>query len=46
MSEEDVYVFIDFVKSMLTIDRSRRKSAAELLGHEWLAMYSSVYHVL
>lgn len=34
MSEKEVYVFIDFVKGMLTIDPSQRKSAAELLGHE------------
>lgn len=36
ISEEEVYVFIDYVKGMLTIDPSRRKSAAELLEHEWL----------
>ncbi|KAF3403289.1 Serine/threonine-protein kinase SKY1, partial [Talaromyces pinophilus] len=36
LSEKEVYVFIDFVKGMLTVDPSERKSAAGLLGHEWL----------
>ncbi|KAJ5561592.1 hypothetical protein N7535_003947 [Penicillium sp. DV-2018c] len=36
MSDAEVPVFIDFLRGMFTIDPTRRKSAAELLQHEWL----------
>ncbi|KAG6119017.1 hypothetical protein E4U14_005989 [Claviceps sp. LM454 group G7] len=37
ISEEEFDVFIDFLKGMLEIDPSKRKSAAQLLQHEWLS---------
>ncbi|KAG6214592.1 hypothetical protein E4U26_000298, partial [Claviceps purpurea] len=37
MSDDEVVVFIDFVRSMLQIDPGKRKSAAQLLQHEWLS---------
>ncbi|KAG6126970.1 hypothetical protein E4U28_000283 [Claviceps purpurea] len=37
MSDDEVVVFIDFVRSMLQIDPVKRKSAAQLLQHEWLS---------
>ncbi|KAG6103061.1 hypothetical protein E4U14_006455 [Claviceps sp. LM454 group G7] len=37
MSDDEVVVFIDFVRSMLQIDPKKRKSAAQLLQHEWLS---------
>jgi serine/threonine-protein kinase SRPK3 len=36
MPEHEVDIFIDFVKGMLTMDPASRKSAAELLQHEWI----------
>lgn len=36
MTDNEVDVFIDFIQGMLTIDPSYRKSAAELLQHEWI----------
>lgn len=36
MSDDEIGLFIDFIKGMLTIDPGSRKSAAELLHHEWL----------
>ncbi|KAJ6119072.1 protein kinase, partial [Penicillium samsonianum] len=38
MSDAEIPVFIDFLRGMLTIDPTYRKSAAELLQHEWLKM--------
>ncbi|KAG5967527.1 hypothetical protein E4U57_000685 [Claviceps arundinis] len=37
MSKKEFDVFIDFLKGMLEIDPSKRKSAAQLLQHEWLS---------
>ncbi|KAM3448170.1 hypothetical protein MY3296_008040 [Beauveria thailandica] len=37
MLETEIAIFIDFIKSMLAIDPMARKSAAELLQHEWLS---------
>ncbi|KAG6179775.1 hypothetical protein E4U36_005350 [Claviceps purpurea] len=37
MSDDEVVVFIDFVRSMLQIDPMKRKSAAQLLQHKWLS---------
>ncbi|KAG6102907.1 hypothetical protein E4U14_006535 [Claviceps sp. LM454 group G7] len=37
MSDDEVVVFIDFVRSMLQIDPKKRKSAKQLLQHEWLS---------
>ncbi|KAG6050919.1 hypothetical protein E4U17_006340 [Claviceps sp. LM77 group G4] len=37
MSKKEVDVFIDFLKGMLEIDPMKRKSAAELLQHEWFS---------
>ncbi|ATY65908.1 kinase-like domain [Cordyceps militaris] len=37
MPETEIGIFIDFIKSMLAIDPMARKSAAELLQHEWLS---------
>ncbi|KAG6089726.1 hypothetical protein E4U30_008317 [Claviceps sp. LM220 group G6] len=37
MSDDEVVVFIDFVRGMLQIDPKKRKSAAQLLQHEWLS---------
>lgn len=39
MPTAEVPIFIDFLKSMLVIDPAYRKSAAELLHHEWLNLY-------
>ncbi|KAL4786084.1 protein kinase [Aspergillus varians] len=36
MPDAEVPIFIDFVRDMLQIDPETRKSAAELLQHEWL----------
>ncbi|KIE03726.1 Protein kinase-like domain protein, partial [Metarhizium majus ARSEF 297] len=36
MPDHEVDIFIDFIKGMLTIDPGSRKSAAELLQHEWI----------
>ncbi|CRL23442.1 Calcium/calmodulin-dependent protein kinase II isoform [Penicillium camemberti] len=38
MSDAEIPIFIDFLQGMLTIDPARRKSAAELLRHEWLEL--------
>ncbi|KAG6311571.1 hypothetical protein E4U22_002552, partial [Claviceps purpurea] len=37
MPDNEVYVYIDFLKGMLQLDPLKRKSAAELLQHEWLS---------
>ncbi|KAG6043281.1 hypothetical protein E4U39_004755 [Claviceps sp. Clav50 group G5] len=37
MSKMEFDVFIDFLKGMLEIDPMKRKSAAQLLQHEWLS---------
>ncbi|KAG6239085.1 hypothetical protein E4U25_001125 [Claviceps purpurea] len=37
MSKKEFDVFIDFLKGMLEIDPMKRKSAAQLLQHEWLS---------
>lgn len=37
MPDTEIGSFIDFIKSMLAIDPMARKSAAELLKHEWLS---------
>ncbi|KAG6090911.1 hypothetical protein E4U30_007812 [Claviceps sp. LM220 group G6] len=37
MSKNEFAVFVDFLKGMLEIDPVKRKSAAELLKHEWLS---------
>ncbi|KAA8642452.1 uncharacterized protein ATNIH1004_011396 [Aspergillus tanneri] len=36
MPEAEVPIFVDFIKGMLEIDPGSRKSAAELLQHEWI----------
>ncbi|KJK81845.1 hypothetical protein H634G_03108 [Metarhizium anisopliae BRIP 53293] len=36
MPDHEVDIFTDFIKGMLTIDPGSRKSAAELLQHEWI----------
>ncbi|KAL3457560.1 protein kinase [Aspergillus heterothallicus] len=36
MPESEIPAFVDFLKGMLVIDPQSRKSAAELLQHEWL----------
>lgn len=36
MGHNEVPVFIDFINVMLTIDPKFRKTAAELLQHEWI----------
>ncbi|KAK2791339.1 hypothetical protein FQN53_004520 [Emmonsiellopsis sp. PD_33] len=36
MPQDEVPIFIDFVRGMLEIDPAARKSAAELLQHEWI----------
>ncbi|KAJ9208463.1 kinase-like domain-containing protein [Paecilomyces variotii] len=36
MPDAEVPVFVDFLRCMLAIDPESRKSAAELLQHEWL----------
>ncbi|KAJ5783747.1 uncharacterized protein N7518_009424 [Penicillium psychrosexuale] len=38
MSNAEIPIFIEFLRGMLTIDPTHRKSAAELLDHEWLKM--------
>ncbi|KAJ5737256.1 uncharacterized protein N7483_002381 [Penicillium malachiteum] len=38
MSDAEIPIFIDFLRGMLTIDPTNRKSAAELLQHEWLKL--------
>ncbi|QQK39519.1 Calcium/calmodulin-dependent protein kinase II isoform [Penicillium digitatum] len=38
MPDTEIPIFIDFLQSMLTIDPAHRKSAAELLRHEWLKL--------
>ncbi|KAG6087700.1 hypothetical protein E4U31_000384 [Claviceps sp. LM219 group G6] len=37
MPDNEIDVFIDFVRGMLQIDPMARKSAAQLLQHEWLS---------
>ncbi|KAG6204243.1 hypothetical protein E4U35_003550 [Claviceps purpurea] len=37
MSKKEFDVFIDFLKGMLEINPMKRKSAAQLLQHEWLS---------
>ncbi|KAG6106264.1 hypothetical protein E4U14_004696 [Claviceps sp. LM454 group G7] len=37
MPDNEVYVYLDFLKGMLQLDPLKRKSAAELLQHEWLS---------
>ncbi|KAG6018559.1 hypothetical protein E4U40_000163, partial [Claviceps sp. LM458 group G5] len=37
MSEKELGIFVDFLKGMLEIDPTKRKSAAQLLQHEWLS---------
>ncbi|KAI1943779.1 hypothetical protein LOZ66_000364 [Ophidiomyces ophidiicola] len=36
MPEAEVPIFVDFIKGMLEIDPESRKSAVELLQHEWI----------
>ncbi|BCS18629.1 uncharacterized protein APUU_11457A [Aspergillus puulaauensis] len=36
MPEAEVPIFVDFIKGLLEIDPRSRKSAAELLQHEWI----------
>lgn len=36
MPDAEVPIFIDFLKGMLEIDPGSRKSASELLQHEWV----------
>ena len=36
MTESEVPLYVDFLKGMLTLDPEKRKSAAEMLEHEWL----------
>ncbi|QMW47043.1 hypothetical protein G4B11_010522 [Aspergillus flavus] len=36
MPDAEVTIFIDFLRGMLTIDPEHRRSAAELLQHEWV----------
>ncbi|RDW89992.1 CMGC protein kinase [Aspergillus mulundensis] len=36
MPDAEVPIYIDFLKGMLEIDPEKRKSAAELLEHEWI----------
>ncbi|KAJ6001013.1 hypothetical protein N7481_001422 [Penicillium waksmanii] len=38
MSDAETPIFIDFLRGMLAIDPAHRKSAAELLQHEWFKM--------
>ncbi|OQD91257.1 hypothetical protein PENSOL_c056G09940 [Penicillium solitum] len=38
MPDAEIPIFIDFLQGMLTIDPAHRKSAAELLRHEWLEL--------
>ncbi|KAG6111619.1 hypothetical protein E4U13_004738 [Claviceps humidiphila] len=37
MPDDEIYVYLDFLKGMLQLDPLKRKSAAELLQHEWLS---------
>ncbi|KAG5967526.1 hypothetical protein E4U57_000684 [Claviceps arundinis] len=37
MLENEFAIFVDFLKGMLEIDPMKRKSAAQLLQHEWLS---------
>ncbi|KAG6154085.1 hypothetical protein E4U37_002411 [Claviceps purpurea] len=37
MSEKEFAIFVDFLKGMLEIDPTKRKSAVQLLQHEWLS---------
>ncbi|KAG6300572.1 hypothetical protein E4U09_006657 [Claviceps aff. purpurea] len=37
MSEKEFAIFVDFLKGMLENDPTKRKSAAQLLQHEWLS---------
>ncbi|KAG6100486.1 hypothetical protein E4U31_003975 [Claviceps sp. LM219 group G6] len=37
MPEDEFDIFVDFLKGMLEIDPIKRKSAAQLLQHEWLS---------
>ena len=36
MSVEEVPVFVDFLRGALALDPDHRKTAKELLEHEWL----------
>lgn len=38
MHDAEVPIFIDFVRGMLQINPDTRKSAAELLQHEWISI--------
>ncbi|KAJ0420558.1 protein kinase [Aspergillus carlsbadensis] len=38
MTKAEVPVFVDFIKGMLEIDPASRKSADELLQHEWIRL--------
>lgn len=38
MPDAEIPIFIDFLQGVLTIDRAHRKSAAELLRHEWFEL--------
>lgn len=38
MPDAEIPIFVDFIQGMLTIDPAHRKSAAELLRHEWLEL--------
>lgn len=38
MPDAKIPIFIDFLQGMLKIDPAHRKSAAELLRHEWLEL--------
>jgi serine/threonine-protein kinase SRPK3 len=36
MPDTEVPIFIDFLRGMLEINPKRRRSAADLLQHEWI----------
>ncbi|KAK9234398.1 protein kinase, partial [Lipomyces kononenkoae] len=38
MPDTEVPIFIDFLRGMLAIDPERRRSAADLLQHEWIKL--------
>lgn len=38
MPQAEVPVFVDFLKGMLAIEPNDRKSAAQMLEHQWLAI--------
>lgn len=40
MPESEVPIFVDFLKGMLALDPDERRSAAEMLEHDWLKVGS------